>query len=174
MAQKKKPGETVQKKTETASAASVREVTWRAAEYEYVEKNVIWYLGVGVAGFILVLLALWQKNFFFAVFIAIAAAVLIAMGRKRPQVVEFMVNEEGVMIGKRFFLFEQFQSFSLRERPERLHELVLVKKTAVAPFIKIPVDARAAAQMRELLTTKLPEAEYQESLLDLIAEWLGL
>ncbi len=173
MTPKKKPKSAVEEEMETAPAAQVREITWRAAEYEFVEKNVIWYLGVGLVGFILVLLAIWQRNFFFAVFIAIAAAVLVAMGRKRPSVVEFVVNEEGITVGKHFSPFEQFQGFSLRERPERLHELVLTKKAVVAPFVKIPVDAHAAVQVRELLVAKLPEVEYQESLLDVIAEWLG-
>jgi hypothetical protein len=156
-----------------SEAAPSREVTWRAAEYEYTEKSVVWYLAVGLAAFLLVLFALWQRNFFFAVFIAIAVVVLITMGRKRPPVVEFRVSEEGVTIGKRFSPFEQLQGFSLRERPGRLHELVLMRKAVVAPFIKIPVDAQAAVRVRELLSEKLPEAEHKESLLDLIAEWLG-
>jgi hypothetical protein len=172
MARNKKPSAS-RENLELAPAQVPREISWRAAEYEFVEKNVVWYVGIGLVGFVLIVVALWQRNFFFAVFIAIAAIVLIAMGRKRPPVVEFRVNEEGVKVGKQFSPFEQFQNFSLRERPGRLHELVLTKKTLVAPFVKIPVDGRAAQEVEELLKTKLPEVEHQDSFIDIIAEWLG-
>jgi len=150
-----------------------REITWRAAEYEYVEKTVLWYIGVGAAAFVLALIGLWQRNFFFVVFIAVAATVIIALGRKRPQVVEFRVSGEGVTVGKQFLPYERLQNFSLRERPGRLDELVLMKKTMVVPFLKISVDGKVGAQVHDVLKEKLPEVEHQESLVDLVAEWLG-
>jgi len=174
MPQKKKAGVTPPKKTvEPAPAPQPREVAWRAAEYEYVEKTVLWYVGVGAAVLIIALIGLWQRNFFFVVFIAVAAAVIITLGRKRPQVVEFRVSEEGVAVGRQFFPYERLQNFSLSERPGRLDELVLTKKTVVAPLLKIAVDGKVGEQVRGILNEKLPEVEHQESLVDIIAEWLG-
>lgn len=156
-----------------APAPQTREVTWRAAEFEYVEKTILWYAGVGAAAFVLALIGLWQRNFFFVVFIAVAAAVIISLGRKRPQVVEFRVSGEGVAVGRQFLPYERLQNFSLRARPGRLDELVFTKKTIVAPFLKIAVDGKVGEQVRGILKEKLPEVEHQDSLVDLVAEWLG-
>ncbi|MFH1161931.1 MAG: hypothetical protein V1696_01495 [Candidatus Jorgensenbacteria bacterium] len=169
MAPKSKP----KQKPEPLPAPQTREVTWRAAEYEHVEKTTLWYIGVAAAALIIALIGLWQRNFFFVVFIAVAAAVIIAFGRKRPQVVEFRVGGEGVAVGKQFLPYERLQNFSLRERPGRLDELVLMKKTMVAPFLKISMDGKVGTQVHDILKEKLPEVEHQESLVDLIAEWLG-
>jgi len=48
------------------------EVSWRAAEYEHEEKSGGWYIIVGLVTLILIALAIWQKNFFFGIFILLA------------------------------------------------------------------------------------------------------
>lgn len=173
MALKPKPKQKPEAAPAPAPTPQVREVSWRAAEYEYVEKTILWYMGVGAAALIIALIGLWQGNFFFVVFIAVAAAVIISLGRKRPQVVEFRVSGEGVAVGRQFLPYERLQNFSLRARPGRLDELVFMKKTMVAPLLKIAVDGKVGEQVRGVLKEKLPEVERQDSLVDLIAEWLG-
>lgn len=150
------------------------ELSWSAAEHEYVEKDVLWYLGLGGIALILLIIAVWQGNYFFAIFIALAAIVLANFGRRRPKVFEFRVTAEGVGIGEKFVEFERLESFMVRERRDALHELIVKQKAYVNPYLRIPVDGETAKQARTLLAAKLPEEEYPESLLDLLADWLGL
>lgn len=167
---------TMTEKTEPESAAVPprAEVSWKAAEYGYVEKSVLWYAVVGLTALILVAVALWQKNFFFAVFVVIAAAVFIAFGKQRPPVVEFRVSGEGVSVGKRSFSYDRLESFAVRSRPNRLDEIILKQKTYVNPYLRLPADAKSARDARLLLRAALPEVEYQESLIDILSEWVGL
>jgi hypothetical protein len=44
----------------------------------------------------------------------------------------------------------------------------------VNPYLRIPVDGETAKRARAFLATKLPEEKYEESLIDLFADWLGL
>ncbi len=158
-----------QSKTETDN-----EISWRAAEYQYVEKDVSWYWIIIIIASILVLISLFRDNFFFAVFIAIAAVTLIFFGRRKPQIFDFKINDKGVAIGdKIFYDYERLEGFVIRKRPERLDEIVLKKKGAINPYIKIPVDSKLAPKVKGFLEKKLPEIEYQDSLIDIISEWFG-
>src|SRR3989338_4913901 len=97
-----------------------KEIIWRAAEYKHTEKNLEWYFFVGATTLILIVFALWQKNFFFAVFILIATAMLFTYSRKKPQIVEFKINNEGIGIENDFYKYETLESFTVRKRPEHL------------------------------------------------------
>lgn len=151
-----------------------KSITWRAAEYEYSGKSVVWYVIVGTATALLTLSALWQHNFFFAVFILIAGAMLIVLGRKHPRVMDFTVNDKGVSIGKlQFYEYDDLEGFAIRNRPNRLDELVIKRKTSFSPFVKIPIDSKLAPQAKAILTSHIKEIEYNESLIDTLADLFG-
>ncbi len=149
-------------------------ITWRAAEYEYAGKRASWYFIIIGATAVLTISALWQHNFFFAVFVLIAGTMLIVLGKKRPRVVNFTINEKGVGIGKyQFYDYDDLEGFDIHERPHRLDEILLKRKTTFNPFVKMPIDSKNAPKARVILTSYLEETEYNESLIDILADWLG-
>jgi len=150
------------------------EITWRAAEYEHVEKGGGWYLIVGGTALILLIIALWQKNFFFGIFILLAGIMVITLGNRRPTVLDFKLTDGGCELGRGvFYKYDQMENFSLRNRPNRLDEMIFRKKTTFNPFVRIPVDSRTAEKARIFLAQKLPEVQYEGSLLDILIDFLG-
>lgn len=161
--------------TKITSKTEQNEITWRAAEYRYIKKGAGWYWLIGFIASALVVISLFQDNFFFAVFIVIAAAMLITLGGRKPQIFDFKINDKGVAIGdKIFYDYERLEGFTIRNRPEQLDEIVFKKKATINPHIKIPIDSKLAPKVKNILETKLPEIEYQESLIDIIFERFGL
>jgi hypothetical protein len=148
-------------------------ISWRAAEYEHTEKEAGWYWLVGAISFVLIVVAFWQKNFFFAVFIVIAVGMVMFFSRRKPEVVDFSITDTGINIGELSLYFENLDSFSIRSRPGHLDEIVLKKKTTVNPFVRIPIDSRMVEKAGEFLRNHLPEVEYKESLVDIFSEWFG-
>ena len=153
---------------------SKKEIIGGAAEYNYVKKDVSWYWVMGGLVATLIMIAIWQKNLFFALFIAIAGTILLFFGKRRPQIYNFRISDDGVCVGdKIFYSYDRFVSFAIHNRPSRLDEVILRRKTAVNPYVKIPIDSKLALQAKVILKNKLPEVEYQESILDIISDWLG-
>ena len=153
---------------------NIEEISWRAPEYSYTVKGNYWYAITIVIAFILLIIALTQKNFFFAIFIILAEVMLIFFAKKRPQIIDFEINDTGIAIGKNsFYEYDNLEGFSIDSHPPRLDEIILKKKTAVNPYIKIPIDSKLAIQAKEILAQKLPEIEYQASIIDILANWLG-
>ncbi len=151
-----------------------KEIIWRAAEYKHTEKNVEWYFFIGVAALILIIFSLWQKNFFFAVFILIATVMLFSFSQRRPQIIEFKINKDGVGIQDTFYKYETLESFTIRKRPEHLDEIIFKRKTAANPFLKLPIDSKSLISVMTIIKENIPETEYQESLLEMLIEFLGL
>ncbi|MGC9602938.1 MAG: hypothetical protein ABSF47_00490 [Minisyncoccia bacterium] len=150
------------------------EITWRAAEYEHLEKGGSWYLIVGGTALVLLVIALWQKNFFFGIFILLAGIMVITFGNRRPDVLDFKLTREGCELGRGiFYKYDQMENFSLRSRPNRLDEIIFRKKTTFNPFVRIPVDSRTAERAKIFLVQKLPEIQYDGSLLDILIDFLG-
>ena len=151
-----------------------QELSWRAAEYQFTEKDPGWYWLVVVAGIVLLAVALFGRNFFFGVFIVIAAVMIISFSRRRPRVLDFKLSGKGVAIGENIsYDYDRLEGYAILEKPGRLHELVLEKKAAINPFLKLPIDAESAKEAERILQNHLPQIEYEESLIDIISGWLG-
>ncbi len=158
----------------TAERRAPEEISWRAAEHDYYEKDLNWYLLVIAFSLLLVVIALWQKDFFFAVFIVLAAAMVIMLGRRKPEVMECRLTKDGCHLGERqFYPYDALENFSITERPNRLDEMVLKRKTSFNPYLRVLLDGQTAAQAREFLEGKLPEVEHEESFMDIFTRFLG-
>ena len=153
---------------------AVQELTWRAAEYQFMEKSVGWYWFVIIAAIVLIFLAVLGRNFFFGVFVVLATAMVIFFGRKRPQVLDFKLSDKGVAIGENvFYDYDRLEGFMILEKPGRLDEIVLKKKAAINPFLKLPIDAKSGKDAEIILQGHLPPIQYEESLLDVVSDWFG-
>lgn len=151
-----------------------KEIIWKAAEYHFVEKGVSWYWVTAIIAAALVLIAIWQKNFFFAVFIVFAEAMLLYFGRQRPQIFEFRISGDGVGIGRKiFYKYEDIESFSVVNRPGRLDQLVFKRKVTVNPYVKVPIDSKLLKEAKMVLSARLPEKEYNPLLIEIFSEWFG-
>lgn len=152
-----------------------KEISWRAAEFEFREKGPLWYLVIGLVSATLIIVSFAQKNFFFAVFILVASLILMFFGRLRPAVFNFKIGEGGINVGdNKFFTYEKLDGFAIVDRPGRLDEIVIKKKTVINSFLKLPIDSKNAAKAKELLSSKLAEIEYKESIIDIFSNLLKL
>jgi len=94
--------------------------------------------------------------------------------RRRPQIFDFTISEKGVFIGTvKVFTYDQIESFSMRSRPGYLDEVILKRKTIINPTIHIPIDSELAKKAREILGEKLPEEERDESIIDILFDYIG-
>ncbi len=150
------------------------EIRWEAAEYEFIPKSTGWHAGIGVMTLALVGIALWQQNFFFAIFILIAGIMVIILGNRHPEVIGFVLNEDGIHIGEAaFYPFEKLEGFSIRERPHRSDELILRRKIAVNQLVHISIEPEMISKLRAFLEQHLPEEEHEPSFLESLTDILG-
>ena len=75
-------------------------IAWTAPEYDYEHREPAWYLVSILVAAVLLILALWQKNFLFAAFVLLAEMAIILGAKQLPPVWDFEISGGGVKIGR--------------------------------------------------------------------------
>ena len=152
-----------------------KEIIWSAPEYHHHEKGVAWHWLVIITAIVVVAAALWQKNFLFAIFAVIAAALMTSFGRKQPRTFNFKLSEKGLDIGGKFlYPYETLKGFSIVPNPDdsELSELILRTTKITNPWLRIIIAAQRAEAIKHFLAAHIPEIEYEEKLSDQIGKLL--
>jgi len=152
------------------------EFRWEAPEFHYHEKTLAWYWGVGAITLLLIVIAIFQGNFLFALFSLLAGVLVSVWGSRAPNTVPFTLTEKGFAIaGKKFYAHDALEGFALIEshiQPEVFSEIVLRTRGQLGRWIKIMIPRSLENQVRERLERVLPELEYEESMSEHIARML--
>ena len=152
-----------------------KEIRWSAPEFHYYHKDVGWYWLVIIVAIILTALALWQKNFLFAIFIILAGILTISWGRKEPKTVDFVLSEKGLDIGdKKSYPFENLAGFAIIAVPgeSEISELVLETKGRFNKWVKVIIADERSEAIKKILLSRIPEVPYEESFAEHIARIL--
>jgi len=151
-------------------------LAWSAPEFEYWQKPRIWYLVLILVSLVIFIIALWQGNFLFAVFVVLASIVLISSGKRPPRHLDFRLTEEALIIdNKKAYLYEQLSGFAIHRLDsikDGLSELVIQRKHRLGAYLKILYPTAHTEEIRHFLNRHLPEIEYQDSLSDHFFRWL--
>lgn len=148
-------------------------IIWQAPEFKYRYKDVSWYWISVIAASILALIAIWQKNLLFVVFVIIAEITIIFWAKQIPQNLHFKIDKKGVYIDKiRFYSYEDLAGFHISEEDGE-GELILKTKRKFHPFTKILLENCDIPKIKEFLKERLEEIEYEPSLADHIGKMIG-
>ncbi len=94
----------------------MEEIKWQAPEFEYYPKDILWYWMTIFIAIVILALAIWQKNFLFAVFIIIGEILILIWGSAEPKILDFEINDDGIFVGEnKFYEWDKISGFSLRQ-----------------------------------------------------------
>lgn len=151
-------------------------IHWVAPEFEYHHKSASWYWLSAMGAAIIILLALIQRNFLFAIFIVIAELLVVRWGAEKPNYIEYSVDEEGIVVnGKKHTHYDHLSGFSFRKlhsADEGYSELLLKKKHSLGTNIRVIVPDQEIDRLKVFLNHRLHELDYEESLVDYISKIL--
>lgn len=154
----------------------MEKISWQTPEFDYHEKDVSWYYLVVILGAIFIGLAVWQKDFLFAIFLVIATAVVLFWGSEKPGVVTVTVSDEGVSINnRRIDMMSHFSGFALKDGGQDNPEwgkLLLRHKQRLHTATHIPVPQGRMGEVKKLLSAHLSEYEYEDSFMDELLRFL--
>ncbi len=152
-----------------------KEIKWTAPEFEYHHKGVSWHWLLVITAGLIILIALWQKNFLFAVFVAIAATLMVKWGHHEPRYVNFRLTGEGLEFDTAKYPYEDFAGFAthpVHGQSEDLSYLIFQRKHRLGTYLKVLAPTIMLEEIRILANKYLPEIEYEESLMDHLSRFL--
>lgn len=151
-------------------------ISWQAPEFEYQPKDVSWYWLSIIAAIFLVILAIWHKNFLFAIFIVVAELVVVSFAGRFPVVWEFKINDKGIGISKpnkeegKFYLYKDLLSFDIHPAGEEYKELIIKLESKLKPLLKINIHSADEEKIKDFLLKFLPQEEISASAIDSVSK----
>lgn len=153
-------------------------IEWRAPEFEYHERNILWYVGLIIITTALLMLSLWQENFLFAMVIILASTLIIIWSKKAAPIHTIAITERTISVGDlRVYPIGELQAFTIEESGQNDGDwgrILLQSNHRFRPIIKLLIPQAKLDQAREVLEKKLPQFAYEPSLADELIRWLKL
>lgn len=151
---------------------------WSALEYEEKERSADWFWALGIIVVTSSIAAIIYANYFFAVLLILSGCLLGFFAIKKPEMVFYELNNQGLKIKTRLYLYENIKSFWVqteRSGEKKLKPTLFIKsQRAFMPIISIPIENNLAENIRSILLSKnVPEEEMKEHMSEKIMESLG-
>ena len=167
--EKNKEQEKQVKKPEPVKDDIKTHLEWITPEFEYYKKSKNWFIVTSIIAGILLLIAIFTKNFLFGLLIGISYFLITTYSSKKPNDVKLSIGPKGIKINNILYEFENLKSFWIFYDPPKIKELSLRSKKTVMPYIKAPIGNENPVEIRRILIKYLPEKKHKESAIDNLA-----
>ncbi len=158
-------------------------ISWKVKEYVGSPKSRNWYIMATIAGILMIAYAIFTSNYIFALIIVFGAILIILTDKSNSSTMEVVISDEGVRVGKEFYLYEQLDNFFMVYRPDNgiknlyvefkrfarpqvsevakswKHEWLLWLVNMIRTRLSIPLDDMNPLPIREKLLNYLKENE---------------
>lgn len=147
-------------------------IEWLAPQYEHKNQSIDWFWALGVIMVASALTAIIYKNYFFAILIILGGFLLGYFTIKKPEMVDYELNEKGLRMKTRLHPYEDIKTFWVQkgEKPT----LFINSGRLFLPIITMPIYGNIADKIRnKFLANKVEEVEMKEHPSVHILEFLG-
>ncbi len=87
---------------------------WQASEYVDHQRDASWFAGlVAIAALLIIVDVFFIRGYIFSILIIVMAITLIIYSRRPSRIIDYALNEEGILIGQRFRAFDEFRGFGV-------------------------------------------------------------
>ncbi|KKR31771.1 MAG: hypothetical protein UT64_C0051G0002 [Candidatus Falkowbacteria bacterium GW2011_GWF2_39_8] len=144
------------------------EISWDVPEFEKHERPKNWYIGAAIVFILLVIYSLfgiqfWKFDFsqfnpLFFFIIVVSTFIIIMNDGREPANVKVVLTDEGVVVGKKFYDFDEIENFSIVYKPNLgVKNLYFEFKSAVRHRLSLPLLDNDPIEIRNHLLKYLPE-----------------
>ena len=150
-----------------------QKLEWSALEYEEKERGNDWFWALGVIVVASSVASFIYGNYFFGLFLIIGGILLGFFAIKKPDLVFYELNGQGLKIRNRLFPYENIKSFWVKSEGEK-PTLFIKSERLFMPIISMPIVPGHAEEIKNfMLLNNVPEEEMKEHVSEKIMDSLG-
>ena len=152
---------------------SNKKLEWFALEYEEKERGNDWFWALGVIVVASSMASFIYGNYFFGLFLIIGGILLGVFAIKKPDLVHYELNEEGLKIRNCLFPYENIKSFWVQK--DEMKPMLFIKSGRLfMPIISMPIEQELAEEIKNyMLLGNVLEEEMKEHPSERIMDSLG-
>ncbi|MCH7529591.1 hypothetical protein IIB50_00515 [Patescibacteria group bacterium] len=149
-------------------------IQWNAFEYEHKERTVDWFWALGIVALAGTIAAFMLSNILFGVLIVIGSFTLALFANRHPDLIQFKINERGVVIGDTLYPYKTLDSFWISDEYKNIDPKLIIKsKKVFMPYLIIPLADADCQAIHDYINKYLEEKEHNEPLSHKILELFG-
>lgn len=153
--------------------ADDRNFAWETFEYSHTPKKADWFWAVGIISLGCVVTAFIFGNALFGLVILISSFTLIMYAARAPSLMNVVVNEMGIQVGKYIYPYSEIASFWIAFYAKETKLLIRSKKT-LAPLVSLSIPHEIhVEELRDFLNDRIKEEELHEPIFQHLLEYLG-
>ncbi|MFP4514391.1 MAG: hypothetical protein ACLFNO_00050 [Parcubacteria group bacterium] len=93
-------------------------INWKIPEYDRPKRNKLWYI-IAIAVILAILAySIITANYLFTIIMIMGSIMLFYYDRQEAPMIDFVLEEEGIMIGNRFYDYDEIKNFSIVYKPK--------------------------------------------------------
>ncbi|MBI2057684.1 MAG: hypothetical protein HYT63_01730 [Candidatus Yanofskybacteria bacterium] len=163
------------KNVENSETALPSKISGRIpAHYQFVNKSLLTAI-VSVLALVGLLYLLISQNTVTAIFFFLIATVMVILGMQEKKDVAWEINQRGLVLDGKAYLYRHLKSFWIEYDPPFLKELSFKHKGWHRSYIKLPlVGQESPTEIRNMLLGLLPEERHEDTLIEVITRKLGM
>jgi hypothetical protein len=162
----------------------MEELEWSALEYEEKERSADWFWALGIIVVTSSIAAIIYGNYFFAALLFLSGLLLGFFAIKKPEIVSYKLNNQGLKIRNHLYPYENIKSFwvqidrtgetNLPAQAGLKPTLFIKSERLFMPIISIPIEDIMASEIHSMMISKnIVEEEMKEHPSLKIMESLG-
>lgn len=140
-------------------------ISWEASEFVHREKNMMWFVGVVIAGVILLGLSIWLQAWTFTVLIVVMVAAIFFMAVRPPRVLHYQLSGSGLSIGENHYAFRDFRAFGI-VREDALYYITLIPVKRFMPAIDVYFPQEHGEQIVDAFGGQIPMQTVKPDFID--------
>ncbi len=146
---------------------------WEAYEHDWFPKTTHWFWIIGGATAVLMLVAILFNNFLFAILLLVGGFALALHGAKIPELVHYSLTPKGIRLNDQLFPYDRLRSFWITNEHVG-HKVIIQIDRLLLPHLVLPMTEDVNGEhLREYLLQYLAEERHEESLADMLFDYLG-
>jgi len=138
-------------------------LNWQFPEYQEHHHSKRWWTVFGVIGIALMLFAILNGNFLFALILIMVAAIIIFRHYHEAEEVTFRATEQGIEVDSKFYQWRDIKSFWLAYEPPQVKTLILEFNSSLRPHMSIALQEQNPLEVRDILGEYIEEDLERES-----------
>jgi hypothetical protein len=140
------------------------EVVWTAQEFIAHQKSAMWFVAAAtISALIAGIVWIWTRDLFNTVIVIVGAVIFAIAAGRPPRMMQYAVDDHGIEIGRRFYPYSEFRSFSIAEEGP-FRSLVFQPLKRFMPPVSMYYDPVDENRIGEVLIEHLPMHEHKHEL----------
>lgn len=152
----------------------IDDMEWTAPEYKNKEHSNDWFWAIGLISIIGAFVAIWFKNYIFAIFILLSGSSLVMFSIRQPKDLTFSISKNGISAGRDFFKWGDIKSFNIKNDDNgSFSKLLIETKKHFLPIYTLPFPKEYKDQIKENMLKLVSPSDIKESQTVILAEKIG-